>query len=226
MRHLKILGIALGAMFALGITATSAFALPDISLLPGESFPLHLNFADNGETVSSLETTGGAKLESKSGLLLLLLVEELGSLGTFDALFLKVKEGNTECHTTGDSAGTVLLTGTFHVVLGPPAGALRVLFLVEEFEIVCGEVKVKVKGSVLSTLEAGKESEDLTQASGELKGKNGKPTLTEYYNDNGETVKAKLEANFGSGFQEADENVGEKVTLKALEGKMFVITGR
>jgi hypothetical protein len=56
MRHVMTLGIALAAMFALGttagMTATSALALPDISVLvvPPEQYPLDLHFSDNEET--------------------------------------------------------------------------------------------------------------------------------------------------------------------------------
>ncbi len=198
--------------------------LPDISIALGGSYPLHLNFEDNKKTVSSLETTGGSLLKSKSGLLVLFLISELSALGTFDALFLKVEQGTQECHSVGDSEGTVLLTGEFHVVLGP--SGLEALLLISEFEIICGKVKVKVKGSLLSTLSAGTEAEELTETSSELKGKAGKPTLTKYYNDEGKTVEALLLSNFGTGFLESDENVEEPVTLKVLESKMFTITGR
>jgi hypothetical protein len=39
-------------------------------------------------------------------------------------------------------------------------------------------------------------------------------------------VKAKFEANFGTGFKEADEEVEELITVPSLEGKMFVVTSR
>ena len=73
MRQLKVLGVALMAIFALGITATSSFAaalLPDVHCLASEEkvcYPLHLNFADNGKTEARLESTGGGVLESKVG---------------------------------------------------------------------------------------------------------------------------------------------------------------
>ena len=57
---------------------------------------------------------------------------------------------------------------------------------------------------------------------------NGKgiPSLKIYYNDAGTAVTAKFEGNGGAGFvQDAFEVEGE-VTVTALKGNMFVITGR
>ena len=44
MKRLKIFGVLLAAVVAVGVsTATTAFALPDVSLtLSGSAFPLHL----------------------------------------------------------------------------------------------------------------------------------------------------------------------------------------
>lgn len=225
MRHLKVLGVALVAMFVFGITATSAFALPDISIALGGAYPIHLQFADNGKTVSKLETTAGRKLEGQ-GLLLLFLVEALGALGKFEALFLKVVEGKekTPCNSSGDKEGEVLLKGEFHLVpLTLTPLTTGVLYLFSELEIVCAKVKVKVKGSVLSTLNAG--TGEITEIGGKLEGSKGKNTLTKFFNDAGTEIEAKLESNFGTGFLQSDEVVGEEVKTPALEGKMFEITG-
>jgi NAD-dependent DNA ligase len=106
---------------------------------------------------------------------------------------------------------------------------LGLLFLAEPLTIECGKELVKVRGSYLASLNAGSgESTELQEIGDVLKG-NGKgtPNITTYFNDKGETEKAKLEANTGAGFVEADEEEEEgEVKTKALEGKMFVITGR
>jgi hypothetical protein len=225
MRYLKILGVALVAMFSLGVTVTSAFAtLPDISIALGGAYPIHLNFADNKETPTKLETTGGSKLEGK-GLLVLLLVTELSALGTFEALFLNVKEGAKECNSVGDKKEEVLTKGTFHIVY-PTLSPLTIgiAFLVEEVTIECAKVKVKVKGCALSSITHPKNSsEDVELITGALEGKNGKNTLTKYDNDEGNSVECKLEANFGTGFLQAAEIVGEPIHIVSLESKMFTI---
>lgn len=77
---------------------------------------------------------------------------------------------------------------------------------------------------MIDTLNAGEG--ELTEVGGKLEGSKGKNTLTKYFNDEGHEVEAKLEANFGTGFIQTDVTVGEEIKIKALEGKMFEITGR
>src|ERR1700685_521214 len=142
MKHLKLLGVALAALFALGITTATAFALPDVSLtLAGSSFPLHLDVTLLS-VATQLSTSGGAHMEGV-GFLLLLLALSLTSLGTFEALFTKVREGGTnECKSPGDPKGEVLTKGTYHIVwtsLSPLT--LGELFLVEPLTITCGTLE-------------------------------------------------------------------------------------
>jgi hypothetical protein len=72
MNDLKASGVVFAALVVLGVTATSAFAtLPDLSAL---TYPLHLNFADNGTTPTTFETTaatphGAGRFCSRDGLL-------------------------------------------------------------------------------------------------------------------------------------------------------------
>jgi hypothetical protein len=229
MRHLKILGVALVAMFAFGIMATAAFALPDVSVLPKENFPLHLNFTETGtKPTTSLRTTGGSQLKGE-GLSVLLLWTELSALGTWAADFLKVKNGTTPCNTTGDAKEVVLVSGEVHVVPLPPKGSKEVggLFLFKEFTIECEKVKVKVRGSAISSITDPKAEECVELLTGALVGdKKGKNTLTKYLNDNGEETEGILEANFGTGYLQASEEVGEAIHFSVLEKKMFLISGR
>jgi hypothetical protein len=232
MKHLKLLGVALVALFTLGLAAaTSSFAvtLPDISIALGGSYPLHLEVTLLN-VATELATTGAPALRG-TGLLLLFLTEQLTSLGSFEVLFTTVLNPaesvlcSSENGTTKDAAGEVLTLGTFHIVLRP-GGALGILYLVQPLKVVCGTVTVHVRGSALSSLGgAGTEGSELTSLKGTLLGSNGKPELTEYLNDGGTIVGAKLESDFGTGFLVSDESVGE-VTATALEGKMFVITTR
>jgi hypothetical protein len=229
MKHVKLFGVALVALLALGVTtATSAFALPDVSLtLAGSSFPLHLNVTLL-TVPTALTSSSGANLTGE-GILLLLLTNSLSSLGTFESTFLKVAEKTTKCNTSGAAEGVVETKGTYHIVytsLSPLT--LGELFLVQPLTIKCGASEIDVRGSVLSSITgAGTEGTELTSVSGVLSGNGkGKPSLVTYYNQGGTAVKAKLESEFGAGFVETAEEVKETVTVSALKTNMFVITGR
>jgi hypothetical protein len=235
MRHLKILAVSLLAMFgvmAFAITGTSSaakVALPDVHVLSGESYPLHLNFSDNKPTVTKLSNEAGGKLLG-TGLLLLALFFGLSSLGSFEVLMLKVLEPKTgnSCSTTGDSAGEVLLKGSFHIVPTSPTGTLAILSLFAPFKITCGTVKDSIEGSTLmSGPEQGTEGSNLTEACGTSTGNGaGHPTVTEYINDNGTKVKVALTSDIGGLEGESAVEVTGEVCAEALGGKMFQVLQR
>jgi hypothetical protein len=218
MKAVKLFGVGLAAMVILGITATSAFALPQVSIALGEAYPAALSFSSTTKATKLSSETEELKGEG-------LVVEEKAtqatSLGTFAANFSKVKKGTEEC-ASGSTKGLVETKGTWHLVftsLSPLV--LGTLFLVSPFEFTCGTTKLKVRGSALSSVH--NASGELTALAGNLEGNGiGKPKLSGYYNDAGQTQKAKLETNFGTGFQETAEETGE-VTETATEGKMFQI---
>jgi hypothetical protein len=228
MNRLKLLAVSLVAMFAMGIMATSAFALPDISLtLPGSTFPLHLNFADNNKTVTELQSASGVVIEGK-GLSLLLLIGELTALGTFRADFLNQKRGTKVCHSVGDAAGVILTEGPFHVVYtGLSPLTLGILYLPKAFEVECEGLDIEINGSVISSFNGiGTENSELTTASGQLTGTKGKPALTTYYNDAGGSVQALLLSNAGAGFVMSNEIVEGEPLLTALGNNMWRVTSR
>jgi hypothetical protein len=217
MRHLKVLGVALAAMFALSITAlgtaTSALALPDVSILPKETFPLDLHFADDGKTPGTLETSQGALLEG-AGVEVLLLLQALGALGEFHSLFLGVvKHGTTEkCNTKGDNAGEVLITGEWHLVpiSTTPSLVTGIAFLLTNLVLIeCPKEKIDVKGCALAKTSLTTNNVDLTSTTGELgtDGK-GKGLQREYVNDVSTKVKCILET----------EIVGTKIVREGAEG--------
>jgi hypothetical protein len=226
MKHLKASGVALMAMFVLGVTATSALAvLPDVSIALGGSYPIHLNFEDDKKTPTKFETTGGNKLEGKGLLVLLLSANELSSLGAFVMAILLIKEGAKECNSNGDKKEEELMKGTYHIVY-PSLTPLTVgvAFLIEEVEVKCAKVIIKLKGCLLAGLTDPKTSgEDVELATVVLEGSKGKNALTEYDNTEGKSVKCILETNFGTGFLQSDEVVGEPIHLVTLESKMFTI---
>jgi hypothetical protein len=236
MRYFKVLGVGLLAVFgvmAFAITATSSAAtvtLPDVHVLSGESYPLHLNFSDNKPTASQLSNATGGKLQG-TGLLLLFLTFGLSSLGSFEVLFLDVlnPKGGASCITAGDKSGEVLLKGSFHIVPTTTSGTPAILYLFAKFTITCGALKAHVEGSALSpiTFPGSSESESLTSLCGKSEG-NGKgvANVREYINDNGTKVVAVLTSELGSGEGESAEEVVGEVCPEALEGKMFQVLQR
>jgi hypothetical protein len=235
MRHLKILGVGLVAMFALSITAlgsmaTSAFAkvLPEISIVLGEKYPLHLYFADNKETPTKLENTGGKSLEGK-GFLALLELNALGNLGTFDVLFLEVKQGKTTlCTGEGEKNGEVLVTGEWHAVtIEDKVLTSGVAFLIHLVLILCEKVRIHIEGCSLALL-IGKNGVVVTSVGAISTGEKGKPQHKAFLNDELKPVTCILLSNFGTGFLESAEviNGGKEITLESLVGgKQFEITG-
>jgi hypothetical protein len=234
MKHLKLFGLALAAMCVFGVAAaSSAFALPDVSIALGGAYPIN-----NVVTLLTVATKLSNPVENLKGigLLLLIIVPSLTTLGTFDVLFDGVEntKGN-KCSSENsagglDPTGEVLLPGTWHLVytsLSPLT--LGELFLPEEVKIVCGAVKIKVKGSALAALNLGTSTEatELTALSGILTGDgSGHATQKTYYNDAGESQVSQLLSNFGTNYKESAEEVAQEVTATAELGKMYTITSR
>jgi hypothetical protein len=232
MRCLKLFGVGLVALFTLALTASSFAQLPDVSIALGGTYPLHLEVTLlNVRT--EFQTTGTTAIKG-SGLLLLLLTEQLTSLGSFELLFNSILNptGAASCisenGTTKDGSGLILTLGTFHIVLVPPHGSLGLLFLLQPLKVICGGITIHLRGSILSliTNATGTEGTEYTGLTVVLKGTAGKPEVTEYINEGGTIVNAHLETDFGAEFTESAEVVESPVTATALEGKMFVIKPR
>jgi hypothetical protein len=227
----KLVGVLVGALFALGVMAASAtaFTLPDISIALGGTYPLHSE-GSLPTAATELSTSGGSVLTAV-GVSLLVLSIELSALGTFSSTFLKVKRKTEGCHSVGDEQGVVLVSGEVHAVLGP-GGTKKLgfsLFLLTRFLIICEDgLEIEVLGSVLGTaaLNGEVETEEYEVARGKLTAKIGVPALSEYFNDGGTIVKAGLESESGGGFVKSAENVEGELILTTLNGKMYTVTGR
>jgi hypothetical protein len=229
MRFMTGIAGAVVAVLALWVaTSASALVLPDIHVLSGETYPLHLNFSDNKQTAFTLNDTAGDKLEG-TGILLLLLTYELSSLGSFELLLLKLttKRG-TACNTEGDATGEVLMTGSFHIVPLNTNKEDAILYLLKELTLACGREKELVRGSLLSPVnfkgvaETGDFTELCTSLAGDSKGKN---AVTRYLEDAGNFAPAKLELDLGSGFIQGAVEFPQ-ICPEALGGKMFQILNR
>ncbi len=240
MKRFKLLGVMLAAMCAMGLMATSAFALPDISVTLTSTYPLHLEY-NNATVLTKLETTMGGVL-SGVGLKVLYTAAELTALGTFRATFKGVEKAGVEkCFNTGIEAnGEVLTEGSFHIVYTSLFGSTQglqigILYLVTPLtgatEILCptNTNKVKVQGDVIGSINLlAKGNTAQKQYSGlasVLTGTAGKQTIRAFWNDAGTGLLAKLESNVdGAGFKESNQVVEGEPEATALEGKMFTIT--
>ena len=240
---IKRIGVAGGLLVAvalvlgvIGVSSASALQLPDISIsLKGSEYPLHLNY-ESSTVATELEDANGGVLNGK-GLKLLLLTGELTALGTFRADFAKVTETSSgkKCHTSGDPTATVLTEGSFHVVIiNTSPLEIGLLFLPNAVTIECEGFNLKVKGSVISSIEGVTTTSDVTSILGRLEkgtGMAGEQKIKEYYNDAGTKVKSELITTISGIEHESNEQVKEDVTLLALptssqltEPNMFMIT--
>ena len=243
MKRLKLLGVTLVAVCAMGLMATSAFALPDVSitLCTGACvYPLHISY--NSETVGTkLENVNGGVI-SGEGFHLLILIGQLSNEGTFRAIYLKVGKGTEKCFNQGEvENGEVLTEGPVALVYTSLAGSAHGLQLGELLspkeltggtEISCptNATKIKLKGSMLATVsnaEGAGNTTQLTAQKGSLSGSLGKAAFRAYYNASGVGQLAQLLSNIdGAGFKESNLVVAGEPVLEALDGKMYVISSR
>jgi hypothetical protein len=234
MKRFKILGAMLAAMWAMGLMAASAFALPDITITLG-SYPLHLNYLSN-TVATKIETPNGA-LFTGTGLHVLYLTGELTALGTFRMIFLKWGKGTESCFNQGEEAnGEVLLEGSFHVVYTSLKGSTQglqigVLYLVKSLEgatvIKCKKtgIEIKVRGSMIGSIVTLPEGEgERIGQKGVLTGTNGKQSIRAYWNDAGTGLLAKFESSIGAGFLESNLVIEGEPEATALNGAMYKIT--
>ena len=242
-RFVPSLVVTLVAVCAMGLMATSAFALPDVSLTlcTGSCvYPLHLHYSSN-TVKTTFENVNGVVFAGE-GLVVSSTAGSLTALGTFTAVFLKVAKGTEKCFNQGTEAnGEVAIEGGASAVYTSLAGSsqglqIGELFLLKELtgatEVVCptNANKIKVKGSVLTSVNTGAGSGSTTQLTGgrtRVRGRGGKQEFRAFYNDAGTGVLAKLESNVdGAGFKETNNEVEGEPEETALEGKMFVVSGR
>jgi hypothetical protein len=227
MQKVRLLVFAAMALMALGFAASSASAAPTSTsalLLAGDSFPVSFsslpvdNGAGSNTVLSELQNAAG-KLKGKGVLLQGEILKATG--GLYAAIFLLVLENETgkKCNTLGNPAGEVRVPrGNFFLVhdLTENTGG-GVLFEVKPFDIECeGGVLVEIKGNVLGLIKPVGTEILWTGAKGSLECKNpgtseelGIPKENKYWTSLlSSELKARLEANFGTGFKQACELIG------------------
>jgi hypothetical protein len=249
MKILNLLGVMLVVVCAVGLMASSAFALPDVSITLCEpncsrSYPLHLNYLSN-TVKTEIQATAGGVLKGE-GLHELSLFGELTALGTFRAIFLKVERtAGEKCFNQGVEAnGEVETEGSFHIVYTSLAGSsqglqLGILFLITELAEAHGNIikcpksgiDIEIRGSVIGTINqnGSNNNTQLTGLKGVMSGTKGKQEFRAYWanlNLAGPALLAKLESDTGGGFIESNQIVEGEPEATALEGKMFVLTSR
>jgi hypothetical protein len=132
----------------------------------------------------------------KYGAVIFTVTEQLPSLDLLELLYTSVLNPTGPCRasvtgTTKDGSGLALTLGTFHIVLVPPHGSLGILFLLQPPE-------AHVLAFIIN---------EYTALTSLLKGSAGVPEVTEYLNQGGTIVGARLALAFGSDLREAAESV-------------------
>ena len=204
MQRLRILGLALMAMFmlsAVASTAASAVALPDFSVETGAK-----GTSDKGQL-------GPFQCKSSS----ILMTPENKLQGLFHIHFENCTGPlNEKCESLGDKPGIILVLGKYHLVRAASEHVFLWLLL-EEVHIECLgiiEVLVSVRGSALVLIlpiltKTNKYELDVKQSKGDQE-------FLKYENDEGKLVNAEpfLEAKIGGGAFElaGDESENNKLT--------------
>jgi len=230
MSRLKLLGLALMAVFALSAFASSSAFAGEVSMLTStgvESNAVSFTAKAAGTTTFSiLEGFGTVKCgetESEGAL------EGKTALGAFHINWTKCTTslGGTCTGLSDATAGTVLALGKFHfVIISRSPLTLGMLFLLEHVHFTCTKVGgfttvlVLVKGEVLCGLTPLTLGTEKTVA---CKGKSGDAESTSYFNEAGTEVKIGSEAllsseNEGTFRMSAEEGIQEHVkTSESVE---------
>lgn len=192
--------------------AASAAKVPGLLLLSGESGLL--TFSGSSAAQTELQSAAGTFVGEGMKLSGTLATDDEGTyIGDFENIKNK---RNESCQTAGDAAGTVLISSNkaraVHDVSSTTGNGL--LLEIQELEVICaGAEKVHLKGTMISLFEGvgTKEGNDFKAFAGSLYCKNmsgGEPLVEKFWGLSGVEEKAKLEANFGSGFKKACKLVG------------------
>lgn len=219
MQRRKIVGLTVVALFALFAiaSATASAALPSVTLLPGEKFPVAFE-GKSGKGI--LETVKGTTVKCSSG-------KSSGSIegektGKTTITFEGCESSGFKCNTTGKGSGIIETSGTTTLVfdsLSPLGVAL--LLAVNETTFECTAlVKVKVKGNILLLVKP--LGEEVTSFELIVTQSKGVPGDTKYFEGGVEKHPTLLSSIDGGAFENsADESTENKITT----AKMVKIEG-
>jgi hypothetical protein len=209
MHRFKLLGLALISLFAFAamtaVTASAAhMTLPEFVTKAGYKGTSGAGVltSSGGEEIKCSAGTNSGGMESSR------------KLGTFSLTFTgceaKVLLSTEKCNTSGDAAGTILTTGTWHLVLWlNRAQTIHIQFqwlLVPLTKLECGSLaKIETKGNLLGEISPGdnvltKHYRLIVNATATAQ------EFTEFENENGTIVGAELLSNLdGGSFGKATE---------------------
>jgi hypothetical protein len=225
--RLRLFGVAVLAVFAVGVAvASSASALlPTILFLSGTTSVL-LKGSLTGVGAGHFGSIG-EQINAKKVTVELTALTNDTHLGAILLIFAEsINENNEECTGEGQPAGTVHVTGEWHLVYTGLGASLNVglLVLVPATKFKCNLTNITVEGSVLSTFKEGaKEGEDITEAGSiaECEGANlNKPKHPKYENEAGTTVEASLKATIAGIKEAVCESTSSELKVK---GQMFKV---
>jgi hypothetical protein len=222
MRTLKIgltLAGALGALLLVSVSPALALELPDAHVLSGETYPVTGEGSITGTEVAGVETEIGEKLTA-SGVTVTGEFRELSAAGPGTLTYTGFTEPKTKtsCNTAGQPAGTVRISGEYHMVdISTAPLTVAALLTFSEVAVECnsGKLKVKARGPILIKLEKITAGLDMTEFGAvENCTPKGKQELKEYFNDEGSKVKAVLTLNFGLGFETGCKRFSKEIVVK------------
>jgi hypothetical protein len=219
MKRFRILGIALLAVFAVGVVA-AANASAEVVVLPGAS----QNFTGAGGS-ATLETAGGVvvvcETDTNEGT-----IEASKPLGTFHIHFLKCKIkalGVTAPCASLDhkvSEEAILMLGTYHLVFDHLGMTLSedgvgVLFLLEHLHFTCETGIIKILVLMLGELLCLIKPVNTKAAHFEIVCNEtaGDPSETVYWNEAGTEVKMGTEALKAALNEGKEEGAGLRTTM-------------
>ncbi len=221
MRRLKILGLALMAVFALSVVASASASAEELSFLPEPTAanPVTLEGTSGKGT---LETVGKSTVTCTS-------VTSLASLtglkvGTYHLHFKGCKSSGAPCNSVGDEKEVILALGKTKLVYDKVTEGLAAAILLEQEELhftcTLGPIKVLVlvRGNLLGLI---KPINVLTKTL-ELvvEQEKGKPKETKYWEtETGEPKTAKLETNVNeTKFEESGDGSEKNEITKIKQG--------
>jgi hypothetical protein len=226
MRKFKLSGVMLAAVCVLSAfctaSAASAFELPDVHALSGESGKV-ITISGTSKTPSFFESEIGEKVTDEEFKYKLELTSLSASgVGTVDLSGVKWK--TSSCTSEGDPTGTVLIKGEFHIVVtNKKPLELGALLTFTSFFVTCGPLKLKIAGALIGHL-----TTELNKDIGSLGllfkcSSKARQAVSSYFNDEEKLVeKQLLLSNFGLGFESGCKEAAE---VKSEVSPMAEITG-
>jgi opacity protein-like surface antigen len=233
MRRLKLMGLAIVAVFALAAiaVASASAALPEVKTALGEAFPA----VASGESGNATLSTALSSPITATGVKIKIEFSKASDEGTYTANFTGTTFEKEQCNTEGDADNTVLVSGKLNLVVALNAAKTGNQFagaftVPAGFNVKCGPLgKVKltipVEGIAIGAIEEVTESKELTTFKGNLKctkPSNGKQELKEFKNEAGTFEKQILKANLGLGNESGCEEVEKAVPLTSTKMIEFI----